>query len=298
MADPALRFAVIGSPIEHSLSPLMHRAAFAALGLKHVYERVETTREDLPRRIAELKDGTFAGLNVTVPLKEKVLDLVDEISSSVRAIGAANTLVRGSGGIVVAHNTDAPALRQELEQLGDGAGLGPPRSGGEMEQETFRDRSVLVLGSGGAARAALVALATLGANRIIVRGRNVENASKLATIIPGITVEVQALEAPAREREDLAGIVQATTCGMLGGPAGEQVATAVHWESVPSDAIAFDVVYRPRETPFLHAARARGLVCDDGTGMLARQGALAAQLWLGIIPPVDVMRQALLQQNP
>jgi shikimate dehydrogenase len=293
-----LRFAVIGSPIDHSLSPVMHQAAFKALGLPHVYERVDTPVDDLPRRIEELKKGVFAGLNVTVPLKERVLDLVDEISSSVRAIGAANTLVRGAGGIVVAHNTDAPALRQELEQLGDNAGLGPPRSGGQMEQATFKDRSVLVIGSGGAARAALVALATLGANRIIVRGRNVEAASKLSTIMHGVTVEVEPLEAPAREREDLAGIVQATTCGMLGGPDGEQVATAVDWKSVPSDAIAFDVVYRPRETPFLRAAKARGLVSDDGTGMLARQGALAQQLWTGIIPPVDVMLEALLQTTP
>ena len=137
-----------------------------------------------------------------------------------------------------------------------------------------------------------------GANRIIVRGRNVENAAKLSTLIPGISVEVEPLEAPAREREDLAGIVQATTCGMVGGPDGEQVANAVAWATVPSDAIAFDVVYRPRETPFLRAARARGLITDDGTGMLARQGALAQQLWLGVVPPVDVMLQALLQQNP
>jgi shikimate 5-dehydrogenase len=211
MSESRLRFAVIGSPIDHSLSPVMHLAAFAALGLPHVYERVDTPPDSLPARIAQLKDGTFAGLNVTLPLKEKVLDLVDEISSSVRAIGAANTLVRRARGIV-AHNTDAPALRQELEILGDSAGLGPPRSGGQMEQATFRDRSVLILGSGGAARAALVALATLGANRIIVRGRNVESAAKLATILPGTTVEVEPLEAPAREREDLAGIVQATTC--------------------------------------------------------------------------------------
>ena len=147
-------------------------------------------------------------------------------------------------------------------------------------------------------RVALVAFATLGANRIVVRGRNVENASKLATLMHGVTVEVEPLEAPAREREDLAGIVQATTCGMLGGPDGEQVATAVAWQTVPSDAIAFDVVYRPRETPFLRAAKARGLVSDDGTGMLARQGALAQQLWIGVVPPVDVMLEALLQQSP
>lgn len=298
MAEPSLRFAVIGSPIHHSLSPVMHRRAFEVLGLPHVYEKIETYPADLERRIAELRAGDFAGLNVTVPHKEKVLELVDEVSSSVKAIGAANTLVRRADGTVVAHNTDAPALRQELEQLGDFAGLGPPRSGGKMELATFRDRSVVVIGSGGAARAALVALATLGPNRIIVRSRNPENAAKLAAIVPGTTVDVEPLQAPARERDDLAGVVQATTCGMLGGPPGESVAAAVAWSSVPADALAFDVVYVPRDTPFLRAARGRNLVADDGLGMLARQGALAFQLWFGVVPPVDAMRQALLQANP
>jgi shikimate dehydrogenase len=276
----------------------MHRAAFAALGMPHVYEKIETFPDDLPTRIEELRRGDFAGLNVTVPLKEKVLGLVDEVSSSVKAIGAANTLVRRADKTIVAHNTDAPGLRQELELIGDAAGLGPPRSGGQVELAPFRDRSVLVIGSGGAARAALVALATLGTQTIVVRSRNLESAAKLAGIVPGITVEIESLEAPKRERDDLAGIVQATTCGMLGGPPGEIVASAVHWESVPSDAVALDVVYRPRETVFLKAARARGLVAEDGIGMLARQGALAFQLWLGVVPPVDVMREALLKTNP
>jgi shikimate dehydrogenase len=291
-----LRFAVIGSPVEHSRSPAMHRAAFAALGMPHTYEKLETPEADLPRRLQELRDGTFAGLNVTIPHKSRVLDLVDELSPSVRAMGAANTLVRTPDKLVVAHNTDAPALRQELEALGDTAGLGPPRTGA-MEQATFRNRSVLVLGTGGAARAAVVAVASLGAARIIVRARSSEHAASLHELVPTTTLEVQPLAAPDREREDLAAIVQATSCGMQGGPAGEPVADAVAWASVPADAIAYDVVYIPRNTPFLERARQRGLVCDDGLGMLARQGALAFQLWLGVVPPLDVMRAALLDQT-
>lgn len=293
----ALRFAVIGSPVEHSRSPAMHRAAFAALGMPHTYEKLETFEADLPRRVQELRDGTFAGLNVTIPHKGRVLELVDELSPSVRAMGAANTLVRTPDGLVVAHNTDAPALRQELEALGDTAGLGAPREGA-MEHAPFRERSVVVLGTGGAARAAVVALASLGAARIIVRARSSEHAASLGEVVPTATLEVQPLAAPDREPEDLAAIVQATSCGMQGGPPGEPVADAVAWASVPSDAIAYDVVYVPRDTPFLQRARQRGIVCDDGLGMLARQGALAFQLWLGVVPPLDVMRAALLDQRP
>lgn len=293
----ALRFAVIGSPVEHSRSPAMHRAAFAALGMPHTYEKLETFEADLPRRVQELRDGTFAGLNVTIPHKSRVLDLVDELSPSVRAMGAANTLVRTSDKLIVAHNTDAPALRQELEVLGDTAGLGPPRTNA-MEQAPFRDRSVVVLGTGGAARAAVVAVASLGAKRIIVRARSAEHATSLEGVVPTSILEVQPLVAPAREDEDVAAIVQATSCGMQGGPPGEPVADAIAWASVPSDAIALDVVYIPRDTPFLLRARERGLVCDDGLGMLARQGALAFQLWLGVVPPLDVMRAALLNQRP
>jgi shikimate dehydrogenase len=195
-------------------------------------------------------------------------------------MGAANTLVREQDGSIIAHNTDAPALREELEELGDAS---------------FRDRSVIILGSGGAARAALVALAALGTSRILVRSRNLEHAAKLGAIDPRVAVEVQPLDAPAEEREDLVAIVQATTCGMTGGPPGEVVASAVAWPSVPSRTVALDVVYSPRETPFLVAARARGLAVADGIGMLARQGSLAFQLWLGVIPPLDVMREALLK---
>lgn len=279
----ALRFAVIGSPIEHSKSPAMHRAAFAALGMPHTYEKLETFESDLPRRIQELRDGTFAGLNVTIPHKSRVLGLVDEASKSTRAIGAANTLVRVPGGGVVAHNTDAPALRQEIEVLREAVRAAP-----------LSGRSVLLLGTGGAARAALVALASLGAARVVVRGRSAAQVDALRPIVPATSLEAEPLAAPAREREDLGAIVQATSCGMRGGPPGEIVADAVAWGSVPKDAVALDVVYVPRDTPFLGRAREHGLAAEDGLGMLARQGALAFELWLGVAPPLDAMREALL----
>jgi len=287
----ALRFAVIGSPVVHSKSPRMHEAAYRALGMPHTYERLETTDAELPSRVEALRRGELDGLNVTVPHKRRVLSLVDEVHASARATGAANTLVRTPEGRIRAHNTDTPALADELAQL---AG----------RRDAFRGRSAVVLGTGGAARAAIVALAShLGVARIIVRGRALgETAHAVAYVRqldallaagggPGVAVALGAegLEPPQREDDTLGAVVQATSCGMSGGPPGALVAEAVKWAEVPSDAVAIDVVYAPEETPFVAAARARGLRTDSGLGMLARQGALAFELWLGTPPPLDVM---------
>ncbi len=293
-----LRFAVIGSPVAHSKSPAMHGAAFRALGLPHVYEKLETTAAELPDRVDALRRGDLAGLNVTVPHKQKVLALVDDLDASARATGAANTLVRLPDGRIRAHNTDTPAIADELARLaGDRARL----AGG----------TGLVIGTGGAARAAIVALASyLGVKRVLIRGRSLAETSNAVAYVRqidrllaaaggrGVAVALGAdgLHAPEREQKEesrIVAIVQATSCGMRGGPRGELVAEAVRWERVPRNAVALDVVYAPPNTPFLDAARARGLVCDHGLGMLARQGALAFELWLGVRPPIEVMRAAV-----
>lgn len=267
-----LRFAVIGSPVGHSKSPAMHAAAFAASGLPHTYEKLETTEAELPERVAALRDGTFAGLNVTVPHKITVLSLVDEVDAAVTAVGAANTLARAPDGRIVAYNTDAPALERELATL---AGT----------REAFAGKTAIVLGTGGAARAALFALRALGVARILVRGRS--------SVPPASDLELHPLDAPARERDDVVAVVQATSCGMSGGPPGSVVADAVRWETLPPGAIAYDVIYSPLETPFLVEARRHGLPASHGLGMLARQGALAFEKWLGIEAPFEAMLAAI-----
>lgn len=280
-----LRFAVIGSPVAHSRSPAMHGAAFAALGLPHTYEKLETSADELGGRIADLRAGAFAGLNVTVPHKTRVLAMADEVDASARATGAANTLVRAADGVVRAFNTDAPALRDELARL-----AGAP--------ERLRERSALVLGTGGAARAAVFALGQLDVGRVVVRGRRREALEPLAGVLSAsgssAALELEPLDAPPSDPSDYAAIVQATTAGMHGSSApGEVVADAVAWPRVPRDCVVYDVVYAPPRTPLLERARARGLVNEGGLGMLVRQGALAFELWLGVTPPLDVMRAAL-----
>jgi shikimate dehydrogenase len=262
-----LRFAVVGHPVAHSKSPAMHAAAFRALGLPHTYEAVLATPEELPRVVQALRDGAYAGLNVTVPHKQAALALADELATP--GMTAANTLVRSPEGRVVAHNTDVPALAEELRVL---AGPGAP----------WATRRALVLGSGGAALAAVAALRSLGSKDVAVRARR--------PLAPG-TQPWQ--PSPGSEAKTLA-VVQATSAGMTGADDGASVAAVVAWEALPDDAVALDVVYAPPETAFLRAARARGLRAENGLGMLARQGALAFELWLGITAPFDVMRAALL----
>jgi len=273
-----MRFAVIGSPIAHSKSPKMHAAAYAALGLDHTYEKIETTAEELPLRIDALRAGDLAGINVTVPHKQRALALADVSDATARITGAANTLVRLPTGAIRAHNTDAPALHDELVAL--------------APLEQYRGRTAIVLGTGGAARAAIFALGQLGVARIIVRGRRA--APDLAKVLEEVSTQTALVHEPIERpssADDLAVIVQATTAGMVGGAPGEVAVLAIDWARVPSDAVAYDIVYGSKPTPFLVAAAKRRRA--NGLGMLARQGALAFELWLGIPAPLDAMRSAL-----
>jgi shikimate dehydrogenase len=277
------RFAVIGDPIAQSKSPVMQSAAFRALGLPHTYEAVHVTAEELPRVVSMLREGRFDGINVTVPHKTRVLALVDAVDDGARSAGAANTLVRTPTGELVAYNTDAPALAAELRALG-GSG------------RDWRSARALVLGSGGAARAAIAALAGhLGVHDVVVRARAFADAARrdafTATAPARVTAEPWSASAEGEATTSI--LVQCTSAGMRGADDGATAVEAVDWSALPADAVALDVVYAPRETPWLRAARARGLRCDDGLGMLARQGALALELWLGVEAPLAEMRAAL-----
>jgi len=193
---------------------------------------------------------------------------------------------------VVAYNTDVPALAAELTRLAP-----------ERDAAGWADTGALVLGSGGAARAAIAALARLGARRICVRARSLEKGRALEEVFrptpdasvraaARIDVVVEPIDAGDRDAR-FGAIVQATSAGMRGADDGESVARAVAWSALSPDAVALDVVYAPPETPFLRRAKGRGLRADNGFGMLVGQGALAFELWLGVRPPLDVMRAAL-----
>ena len=277
------RFAVVGDPVAHSKSPVMHAAAFRALGLPHTYEAVRATPAELPTVVNALREGRYDGLNVTVPHKQSVLSLVDVLDEGARVAGAANTLVRRADGAIVAHNTDAPALAAEVIRI-----AGPARR--------WPQARALVVGSGGTARAAVVALGVyLGVRDIVARARSFSDRSRREAFLATLPCPVTAQPWepwPSSEARTTA-LIQATSAGMHGADPGETVRDVVAWDALPADAVGIDVVYNPRDTPWLRAARDRGLSCDDGLGMLAAQGALALTLWLGIEAPLRAMRAAL-----
>ncbi len=272
-----LRFAVIGDPIAHSKSPAMHGAALQALAQPHTYEALRVTPAELPGVVQALREGRFGGLNVTVPHKTAVLALVDELDASAKFTGAANTLVREPGGRVIAYNTDGPALASVLTvQLEDDA-------------QIALKRRALVLGSGGAARAAVAAFHLMGMTDVVARARR---PGPIFELRPGFPAW-QPWAADAASEAGTSIVVQATSAGMVGADPGEGVARVVAWEALPPSAVAVDVVYAPPSTPFLQAAEGRGLRGGGGLGMLAVQGALALELWLDVTAPLDVMIAAL-----
>ena len=256
-----MRFVLLGDPVAHSKSPAMQNAAFQALGLPHTYEAVRVREAEIGGWVDKLRRGEVGGINVTVPYKRAALAYADEIGGVARACDACNVLALRHGKVFAA-DTDAPALAEELRDGGLPGG------------------TAIILGSGGAARAAKIAVERLGAETIVMRARRGGD----EPLLPSGT------EAGARW------IVQATSAGMTGADPGEPIARAVDFTLAPN-ALALDVVYDPPETPFLAAARAAGLRTKNGLGMLARQGALAFEIWLGRPAPLDVMLAAI-QKSP
>jgi shikimate dehydrogenase len=260
------RFAVLGDPVAHSKSPAMHAAGYRALDLDCTYEAIRATPADLSALVRRLREGEFDGFNVTIPHKRRILEHVDRVDPSAERVGAANTLVRTADGAVVAYNTDVPALAAELMKLA------PERTRGE-----WRASRAIVLGTGGAAASAIAALENdLLVREVVVRSRRGADAL-----------------APTDFDGEALTIIQATSAGMDGADPGDGVADAIGWRALPARAVALDVVYAPRETPFLRAASAHRIRFANGLGMLARQGALAFELWLGVPAPYEAMLAAI-----
>lgn len=281
----ARRFGLIGHPVGHSVSPAMMRAAFEALGLPHTYDAVDVPdSEALARCAAALRTGERAGLNVTIPHKRAAVALADEVAESAARAGAANVLAAGQDGRIRAENTDAAAIVRVLDPL------------------LAARRWAVIVGSGGAARAALLACEALGFRGVEITSRSwrtPEDAWERGAALPAIrpTVQLEPWVTEWAEPSLLGGreadlVVQATSAGMSGAAPGDEVAARIRWDALPPRTVAFDVVYRPRRTPFLEAAQAHGLVTVDGLGMLVEQAALALALWLRVEAPRDVMTRA------
>lgn len=267
----SLAFAVLGWPVAHSRSPRMHQAAFHALGLEASYVPLPVPPGALADAMEEVR-ANLDGANVTVPHKSAVMPFLDEVEPVARAIGAVNTLVR-AGDRWVGTNTDAAGLLRALQEA----------------QAPVRDARAVVLGAGGAARAAVYALLEAGAE-VTVAARRLEAARALTDALGGRPLPLGRVEQAFRGA-DL--VVQATSATL--GDEAQAFADALPLAALPDHATVMDLVYTPRETTVLRAAQARGLRTVDGTGMLVHQGALAFTRWTGRPAPVEAMRAALLR---
>jgi shikimate dehydrogenase len=279
--------AVIGYPIAHSLSPVMHNAAIQTLGVDYVYIPCAIAPSDLETAIAGLRTIGTQGFSVTIPHKQTIMPLLTEVSEVAQAIGAVNTVYRtatGWGGT----NTDMVGFLAPLQTM----------------QRDWQNTTALILGNGGAARAVVAGCATLGCSQVQVVGRDRQKLEAFQTswqsspIQANLSIHLWSELSKLIQSADL--IVNCTPIGMH--PQSDQSPLSKEdVKLIRAGAIAYDLIYTPRPTTFLHQAQTQGATAIDGLEMLVQQGAAALRLWLSQLGceqpvPVDVMRQALINK--
>ncbi len=272
--------AVIGDPIEHTISPAMHNAAFEKLELDYTYLAFRVKSDELNKAIEGVRSLGIRGLSVTIPHKVAVMPMLDKLDPMADRIGAVNTVVNDDG-ILSGYNTDASGFLQVLLDKG----IEP------------KGKNIAVLGAGGAARALCFILADRGANLVILnRLSGLEPAQRLAERVSRFSRKP--VNALAISEENLKVIVDnsdilvnATSVGM--SPDTEQ--TLVPAEFLRSGLVVFDIIYNPPRTRLLHEAEEKGAQIINGLEMLVWQGVSAFKLWTGVKPPVAVMREAAIK---
>ena len=275
--------ALLGHPVAHSISPAFQQAALDALGVEARYEAWDTPPEDVPDALERLRDPSLLGANVTVPHKLEALRLADSADAVARRIGAANTLIRRDDGRLHATNTDVAGVQRALADA----------------TVALEGVEAVLIGAGGAARAVVAALRAGGARSLTVANRTPQRAEALHEVAgegeaPPLELRVCPLDVaagPLRAALERAGLViHSTPLGMRHGP--DEAATPLPADCFQPGQAAFDLVYTPERTPFLHAAGAAGARPIGGLGMLVHQGAESFRLWTGLEPPLEVMFEA------
>lgn len=279
--------AVFGDPVEHSLSPAMHNAAYAALGLDCAYAAFHVTPERLRDALRAIPALGMPGANLTVPHKQRALRMMARLSDEARLLAAVNCAVNRDGALH-GDNTDARGLEADLRE----------------QRIALNGRAVLIVGAGGAAPSAVLACLRMGAGRVVICNRTVERANRLARrfarYVAGRgggrareTIEARGLAA-LTDRATVASaalIVNATPMGLKSGGFAP-----LAYEAAPVDCLFYDMIYAREPTPFLAPALALGRRAMDGAGMLANQGELAFELLNGVAPPPGLMRRTLMER--
>ena len=271
---------IIGNPVEHSLSPVMHNAAIASLGLDYVYVPFPVKQNDLQAAITGFAAVNLQGFSITIPHKQQIIPMLEEITEDAANIGAVNTVWRTERGWK-GTNTDAFGFVAALPN----------------KERNWQELMPVVLGSGGAARAVIAGLSNLGCSQIHVVGRNADklaqfyqswqHAPNISSILKIHTWDNLSSLIPAADL-----LVNATPVGMSPDTEASPVPVEL-MEKLKSTAIAYDLIYTPNPTQFLKLAQAQGAVAIDGLEMLLQQGVAALEIWLQQPVPVEVMRNSL-----
>jgi shikimate dehydrogenase len=259
---------IIGDPVRHSLSPLLHNTAYRELGLDWAYVAFEVPEPETGAALDALRALRLVGLSVTMPHKTAAAGLVDALTEDAAALHSVNTVTLGDDGSLHGDSTDGPGFVAALRE----AGHDPARA------------HVLVLGAGGAARPVALALARAGA-AVDIAARRRDAAAEAAELAGGGAVAWDDRVAACGEADI---VVNATPIGMDGNPASPVPSGALR-----AGTIVADLVYHPLETPLLAAAGRAGAATVDGLGMLVHQAALQVERWSGLEAPVDAMRNAV-----
>jgi len=270
--------ALIGYPLQHSISPAFQQAAFDFYGLDIRYEKWEVEASHLEATVNRLRQPSVLGANVTIPHKEVVVPLLDEVDEVVRQIGAVNTIVQRDGRLL-GYNTDAPGFVRAL------------RGDGQFEP---RGKWAVLLGAGGAARGVAFALVTEGVSRLTIINRTLGRAECLGSVIrEGAGARVEIIVLPWEEAESgeaLSGchlLVNCTSVGMKHSPTEDK--SPLRAGALPGNALVCDLVYNPIETPLLREAKKAGSRVLGGLSMLVYQGAASFEMWTDRKAPVDIM---------
>ena len=262
--------AVVGWPVGHSLSPRLHNYWLREYGIDGAYVPLAVQRQDFARVLDAIRRAGFAGVNVTIPHKEAAFALAHTLDDAAEAAGAVNLLVFGADGRLHGRNTDAAGLAAHLSAtLGDGF---------------LRGKSAVLIGTGGAARAGILALSELGAREIRILGRSEVRTKGLVQAFAGkVSAQLAAMlwSDWAKAAADAALLVNATSAGMAGQPALD-----LALDPLPETAAVCDIVYNPLETPLLKEASTRGHKVVDGLGMLLHQAVPAFAAFYGVTPKV------------
>ena len=277
---------ILGCPLGHSISPCFQNAAFTNLGIEATYEAWPVVTAELPERIQNLRESDFLGANVTIPYKELVIPLLDEIDDWALKIGSVNTIVNQAG-LLIGYNTDTVGFLRAISEYGNYEPSG---------------RDVLLIGAGGAARAAAHALMEAGVKTLWIANRTYDRVKRLADELLEIgEVKPIGLGGPEfrKSAASVSLIVNSTSLGMKHTP--EAHINPLEGLNIGSSTLVTDMVYNPLDTPMLIEAENRGCRILSGLPMLVLQGAASFELWTGDGAPVDVMfsaaRQALIDQS-